>query len=144
MISKVSMSLICHATEDPRKVEQALLNLLPEGMRGSAQIKYTIARGHHGNEIRVASLEEEGTRAKDAVDYMTKLLPPGDLLRLRDEIDRFFDSRSALFIRFEKQKAYAGSLRLSESDDIIRVKISLQLRKGEDTKSRLLEILSLA
>lgn len=142
MISKVSMSLICHATEDQSKVEQALLNLLPEGIRSSAQVNYTLAKGHHGNEIRIASLVEEGSAAKDVVDYITKLLPPGDLLRLRDEMDRYFDSRSTFFLRLDKQKAFTGSLRLSESDDIIRVKISVQLRKGE--QSKLFQLLNLA
>ncbi len=142
MISKVSISLICHATEDQSKVERALLNLLPEGIRGSAQVKYAVARGHHGNEIMIASLEEEGQTAKDVVDYITKLLPPGDLLRLRDELNRYFDSRSTFFMRLDKQKAYSGMLRLSDSDDIIRVKISVQLRKGE--QSKLLHDLNLA
>ncbi|MCQ8891771.1 MAG: hypothetical protein NQU41_00120 [Candidatus Methanosuratincola sp.] len=142
MISKVSMSLICHATEDQKKVEQALLNLLPEAIRGSAAVKYTLAKGHHGNEIRIASLEEEGSAAKDVVDYITKLLPPGDILRLRDEMDRYFDSRSTFFLRLDKQKAFSGSLRLSDSDDVIRVKISVQLRKGEESK--ILRFLNLA
>ncbi|MEJ5292340.1 MAG: RNA-binding domain-containing protein [Candidatus Methanosuratincola sp.] len=141
MISKVSISLIFHATEDQSRVEQALLNLLPEGMRGSAQVKYAVAKGHHGNEIRVASLEEEGSAAKSVVDYITKLLPPGDLLRLRDEVDRYFDSRSTFFMRLDKQKAFSGQLRLSESDDIIRVKISVQLHKGDHSK--LFQILNL-
>lgn len=134
MISKVSISLICHATEDQYKVEQALLNLLPETIRKSAVVKYTLAKGHHGNEIRIASLEEQGQAAKDVVGYLTKLLPPGDLLRLRDEMDRYFDSRSTFFFRLDKQKALSGSLRLSDSDDVIRVKISFQLRKGEESK----------
>lgn len=129
MISRVSMSLICHATEDPKKVERALLNLIPDGLRGSISISYSIAKGHHGNEIMLASIEES-ERAPEIVDYILKLLPPADLLRIRDDLNRFYDSRSTLFLRLDKQRAYGGMLRLSEGDDIIRVKISLLMRKG--------------
>ncbi|MDI9644220.1 MAG: RNA-binding domain-containing protein [Candidatus Verstraetearchaeota archaeon] len=142
MISKVSISLICHATEDPKKVEWALLNSIPEGLRGVVKINATLAKGHHGNEIRLISLDEESPAAGEIVNHIMNLLPVGDRIRIRDELDRFYDSRSTVFLRLDKQKAFGGQLRLSEGDDIMRVKISLDLTKGNIAE--LLQLLDLA
>lgn len=142
MISRVCISLICHATEDPGKVQRVLMNLVPDGAMGAVKTDSSLAKGHHGNEIRIFSLVGEGQAAGEIVSHIMELIPTGDRLRIRDELDRFYDSRSTVFFRFDKQKAFCGQLRLSDGDDIVRVKISFSLRRGD--VAEILHLLNLA
>jgi len=121
----ISYSTIAHSTEDPLKVERAILSLLPESMRATRQPSVAEASGHHGNPIRVLSLELRGKSEPDeAFGYLLRLLPVADRLMIRDQIMTYWDGRSTVFLRLEKQSCYAGQPRLSSSDDVIRVKIS--------------------
>jgi len=132
MITGVSFSTIAHATEDLSKVKSAILNLVPESARSACQINAAEAKGHHGNPITVLTLEiRDKDRAKEIVDYIVRLLPVGDRLRIRDQIDLYYDGRSALFLRVDKQTSFLRTPRLSLSDDVIRIKISLIERKGD-------------
>jgi hypothetical protein len=132
MITGISFSTIAHATEDLSKVNSALLNLVPESVRSACQINAVEAKGHHGNPIIVLTLEvRDKNRAKEIVDYIVRLLPVGDRIRIRDQIDLYYDGRSTLFLRVDKQTSFLRAPRLSLSDDVIRIKISLMERKGD-------------
>lgn len=125
-VSGTSYSTIAHSTEDPAKVGRAILSLLPESMRRAQQPSTAEAVGHHGNLIRVMSLEVRGKAdATEAFEYLLRLLPMADRLMIRDQIMTYWDGRSTVFLRLDKQSCYAGQPRLSNSDDVIRVKISL-------------------
>lgn len=132
MITGISISTIAHATEDLSKVKSAILNMVPESARGACQINAAEAKGHHGNPITVLTLEvREKRQAKEIVGYIVRLLPVWDRLRIRDQMDLYYDGRSSLFLRVDKQTALLRSPRLSLSDDVIRIKISLIGRKGD-------------
>jgi RNA binding exosome subunit len=125
-VSGISYSTIIHSTEDPLKVGRALLSLLPESMRSARQPSAAEATGHHGNPISVLSLDIRGrTEPTEAFEYLLRLLPMADRLMIRDQIMTYWDGRSTVFLRLDKQSCYAGRPRLSNSDDVIRAKISL-------------------
>ena len=125
-ISGISHSTIAHSTEDTLKVGRALLYLLPESMRSVRQPSIAEATGHHGNLIRVLSLEIRWkAEPTEAFEYLLRLLPMADRLMIRDQIMTYWDGRSTVFLRLDKQSCYAGQPRLSNSDDVVRVKISL-------------------
>ncbi|MBM5805566.1 MAG: hypothetical protein FJZ49_05870 [Candidatus Verstraetearchaeota archaeon] len=132
MITGISLSTIAHATEDLSKVNSAVLNLVPESVRSACQINAADAKGHHGNPITVLTLEVlDKDRAKEIVGYIVRLLPVGDRIRIRDQIDLYYDGRSTLFLRVDKQTSLLRAPRLSFSDDVIRIKIRLMGRKGD-------------
>jgi RNA binding exosome subunit len=132
MITGISLSTIAHATEDISKVRDSLLNMVPDSVRAACQINSVEAKGHHGNPIAVLTLEvRDKERSKEIVDYIIRLLPMGDRIKLRDQIDLYYDGRSTLYLRVDKQSAFLGAPRLSLSDDIIRIKISMIERKGD-------------
>jgi RNA binding exosome subunit len=125
-VSGISYSTIAHSTEDTLKVGRALLSLLPESMRSAQQPSIAEATGHHGNPISILSLEIRGkAEPTEAFEYLLRLLPVADRLMIRDQIMTYWDGKSTVFLRLGKQSCYAGQPRLSNSDDVVRVKISL-------------------
>ena len=132
MISGVSFSTIAHSTEDLSKISKAVLNMLPETMRGTHVLETAEAKGHHGNEIILLTLEiRDKEQAQSVVGYLIRSLPVGDRLRIRDRIHMFFDGRSTIFLRVDKQQAFINTVRLSDSDDIIKIKISILSWKAD-------------
>ena len=92
------------------------------------------AKGHHGNEITLLTLEiRDKEQAQSVVGYLIRSLPVGDRLRIRDRIHMFFDGRSTIFLRVDKQQAFINTVRLSDSDDIIKIKISILSWKADIT-----------
>ena len=132
MISSICLSTIAHSTEDISKVKGAILNLLPLSLRNYRTISEQEAQGHHGNSIWLLTLDlREKKPAAEISDYLLRSLPVADRLHLRDQLDLYFDGRSAIFLRLDKQSAFLGSLRLSNGDDVIRVKIGFLGTRGE-------------
>jgi len=144
LIAGVSLSTIAHSTEDVSKVKRALSSLLPEAERVSVSIEASVAKGHYGNEITVLSLEARRDAAKDVVDHILRLLPVGDRIRIRDRIDLYYDGHSALFLRLDKQSTFLGTPRISERDDVIRVKVSVLSREAKERLPAILKLLDLA
>jgi len=143
MIRAVYFSTIAHSTEDESKVRAAIAGLIPPQLRCSLEITSSAAEGHHGNRIvLIQSVVNGKDAARDVVDYMLKILPVGDRLRLKDRILTFYDGQSNVFIRLSKQMAFLGTARLSDEDDVIRVRIGLNVRKND--LSSVLEALALS
>lgn len=142
MITAVSFSTIAHSTEDLTKVQRAITNLMPESARATLSVTAAEARGHHGNLITVLSAEtRDKALAGETASFLMRLLPPADRMNIRDHIDIYYDGHSSLFLRVDKQSSYLGNPRLSSSDDVIRVKISFQVRgQGLEAVLKLLEL----
>lgn len=125
-ISSISYSTIAHSTEDLGRVGRALQALLPVSMRPTHQPSISEATGHHGNPIHLLALEIKGkTEPTDAFEYLLRLLPMADRLMIRDQIMTYWDGRSTVFLRLDKQSCLTGRPRLSTADDVIRAKVSL-------------------
>jgi RNA binding exosome subunit len=120
---------ICHATEDPDRVEQAIRTLV-----GDAAIESTEAEGHYGNRIMV--MEVSLDKDKDIVELLSRLSHES-LREICDTIDRRLDDSCNLFVRLDKQEAFRGILSLSDGDDVIalRIKIRAFPAKREDAAS---------
>jgi hypothetical protein len=125
-ISSISYSTIAHSTEDLGKVGHAILALLPESMRSAHQPSVSEASGHHGNPIHLLSLEIRGkSEPTEAFEFLLRMLPMADRLIMRDQIVMYWDAKSSVFLRLDKQSCFTGQPRLSTADDVVRVKISL-------------------
>ncbi|MDX1748090.1 MAG: RNA-binding protein [Halobacteriales archaeon] len=115
-IHYVDVRAFCFATEDDARVESALRTLLPEDQ----VLTRETSQGHHGDRIVVLSARIEnadGIRA--TVDRIRGI---DEIDRVRAELDRRVDDDCALFIRFDKQAAFQGRVRLGEGI-LVRVKI---------------------
>lgn len=143
MIRSFSASAISHSTEDPSKVKASLLALIPQELRDQLEIVVSDAKGHHGNEIYLMSIEATGKDAATRIaEHLLNSLPPPDRMQIRDRIGRLFDGKSSVYLRLDKQLAYRGILRIAEGDDTLKVKIGILMPSGRVDEA--LRALSLA
>ena len=114
MIDKVSFRAFVAATEDEGRVRDALAVFVPLD-----RISALTAEGHFGNEIKIL---EAALRKKESAAFFTILreqLPAEELQRLRREIPDRLEGESHFHLRLDKQAAYKGFLRLTDSKDAL-------------------------
>ena len=129
LVRKVTVETTQHATEDPGKVLEALLSVLPEELRDKVKPVTQILKGHYGNPITRVRVELKGEEAEKAARYIFSALSEGDHRVLRLTLEQRLDKTGNLYLRLDKQKALRGKLTLYDGDDVIRVVIGLRGRK---------------
>ena len=102
----VDLRAFSYATEDVKRVEQALFSLLPEDV----ELERVENVGHHGDRIVVLSARVE--RADEMRHVLDRLSELEDLDRVLDELDERVDDNCALFLRLDKQAAFRDEVRL--------------------------------
>jgi RNA binding exosome subunit len=116
VIRKIAFRAFVAATEDEGRAREALSVFLPLD-----SISSTTVVGHFGNEIKIL---EAGLKKKDVQSFFRILreqLSREDLVRLRREIPERVDEDNRFHLRLDKQAAYKGMVRLTESKDAIDV-----------------------
>jgi len=100
----VDLRTFCYATEDEKRVEQALRQFLPE----EYEIEREVNRGHHGDRIVVFSARVDNA---DDVRYVLRQLSElSDIEDVMDELDERVDENCAFFLRLDKQDAFKGEV----------------------------------
>ena len=120
MIHHVMLRTFAHVTEDVSRVKFALELFLPE----DCEIKTTMNKGHFGNPIKVLEAKLEKRYCKSFLDILGRL-SKAQLLGLKDELKRHFDDDCNFYIRFDKQSAYEGDIKLAETEDSIAAKMKI-------------------
>ena len=126
-ISSVEFTTHVHATEDLDKVKQALLFLIPENIHDKLKLKVDKVKGHWNNPISL--LQAKITKSNDVkqiIKYITTSLQDQDKDILREGLEKRID-KSRLYLRFDKQTAFKGHLKLRDEDDVIRIKITFAI-----------------
>jgi len=110
------VSAFAHATEDEQKVIAALRFFLSSDV----EIKSTKLKGHYGNPIVSfeASIGQKKT-LHELWQRMVEKLRAGELEKIGEIVDDRTDESCHLYLRFDKQRACAGELALTDSDDAI-------------------------
>lgn len=125
-LANVELSVIAHATEDTAKVCSAVKNLLPSELRGSVDFKKESTTGHHGNPI--TTLKATITDREEIEQLVAELagkLSALDRTTLSSELEHCVDEDGNLYLRFDKQAAFLGTMQFKQ-EDAIRVRIRLQ------------------
>ncbi|MGC9169134.1 MAG: RNA-binding domain-containing protein [Thermoproteus sp.] len=104
----------CHSTEDCDRVAKALRNVLP------GEIHIEKVTGYYGNVITMMYAEVVGCYATTIFANILKSIDNLDFQILLNNINIY---KNKLFIRFNKQKALQGLLRLDSGDDVIHVEV---------------------
>jgi len=104
----IDLRAFCYATEDDKRVEDALRTFLPEEF----EIERAESEGHFGNRILVLSARVENADEMRHVLSQVAELP--DVDRLIDELDERVDDNCSLFLRFDKQAATRGEVALGD------------------------------
>lgn len=102
----VDLRTFCYATEDEKRVEEALRTFLPEEF----EIERTESEGHYGDRILVLSARVEN--ADDVRHVLSRLADLESFAELIDELDERVTENTELFLRLDKQAAFEGDVRL--------------------------------
>jgi hypothetical protein len=116
VIDKVSFRAFVAATEDEGRVREALSIFVPLDRISSA-----IAEGHFGNEIKILEASLRKKEGQAFFQILREQLSSDDQLRLRREIPERLEGDSHFHLRLDKQAAYKGLLRLTDSKDALDV-----------------------
>ncbi|GAA0729408.1 RNA binding exosome subunit [Halorubrum trapanicum] len=131
----VDLRAFSYATEDEKRVEQALYSLLPE----EVELDRVENVGHHGDRIVVLSARvETADEMRHVLDRLSEL---EDLDRVLGELDERVDDNCALFLRLDKQAAFRGEVRLGPGITV-RTKVEAYPAKKEKAVANARETLS--
>ena len=120
----VDLRAFSYATEDEKRVEEALRSLLPE----DAELDRVENVGHHGDRIVVLSARIE--RADGMRHVLDRIAELDDLDRVLAQLDQRVDDNCALFMRLDKQAAFRGEVELGPGITV-RAKIEAYPAKKE-------------
>ena len=117
-----NLNILAHATEDEQKVLKALQVLLPE----EVEVRRGKLKGHHGNPIFTftASIKQRKL-VRELWARMTTKLRAGELDKLSRAVPERVDETCHLYLRFDKQLAYAGEFALTEGSDAVHIELKV-------------------
>ncbi len=117
-IAYIDIRVFAHATEDPTKVQKAVQNLLPEELAQTLVFEKTNCTGHHGNPIILftAKLTDKKLLPK-AMEKFGAELGVLDKEELQQNL-KLHVEKGNLYLRFDKQSAFLGALKFSQTDPI--------------------------
>lgn len=100
----IDLRTFCYATEDEKRVEQALRKFLPE----EYEIERAVNSGHHGDRIVVFSARVD--KADDVRHVLQQLSELSDIESVIGELDDRVDDNCSFFLRLDKQDAFKGEV----------------------------------
>ena len=104
----VDLRTFCYATEDEKRVEEALGTFLPD----EVEIERVENEGHHGDRIVVLSARVEN--ADEIRHVLARLASLSEIDRVIDQLGERVDDNCSMFLRLDKQAAFGGDVRLGE------------------------------
>ncbi len=121
LIHNIVSSTFVHATEEEGRVLAALRVVVPS----EESITKQHLTGHFGNPITILKTRiEKAQRIRQTLATISEKLPPDELEHLKQNASRYLDDDCNMFLRFDKQQAARGFLRLGREDPIL-VKLKL-------------------
>jgi RNA-binding protein len=130
----VDLRAFCYATEDEKRVEDALRTYLPEEF----PIERAETEGYHGDRILVLSARIE--TADDVRHVLSRLRESADLERVKRELDDRVTENCELFLTLDKQAAFHGEVSLGEGITL-RAKVEAYPAKKESAIENVREML---
>ena len=143
IIQSVELNAIAHATDDLDKVQTALNRVLPEALRGRQLFTRKYLVGHFNNPIvTFAARLMDPSEVEEFSSFLLHQLSRGDIFTIENQLDLHSDEEGNLYLRIDKQGAFLGALRLSDSDPIrVRLKFT---RFGGDVTALMMKYLESA
>jgi RNA binding exosome subunit len=127
MFQRMDFRVFCHATESEEKVRKALTFV-----SRSDVVKTRKARGIHGNPIIIM---ESGISGRRLRSFMEDLKSSGLIKNLGKGIKNRMTDDCCMYLRFDKQKAFNGELKIVDHDDVIASKLKLRSDPKEKASS---------
>ena len=120
MIHNISYRAFVYGTENKEKVLESIKTLFPNS---SPQCEAT--EGYYKNPVLILNNKIDKKREiKDFVENLSSMKDPAKK-RIFYQLENKMDDYGNLFLRFDKQRAYLGDLKVVEHGDSIHVKIKI-------------------
>jgi RNA binding exosome subunit len=117
-IAYIDLRVFAHATEDVDKVLAAVRSVIPAELVDMVVFKRSNLTGHHGNPIVLLETKIKDRKVAQAIfEKLSQGLPSLDKETLSNAIGQHVE-KGNLYLRLDKQSAYLGELRLSQTDPI--------------------------
>jgi len=120
----IDLRTFCYATEDEKRVEEAIRAFLPEEF----ELDRMENAGHHGDRIVVLSARVEN--ADDMRLILDRLAELDEIDRIMDELDERVDDNCSFFLRLDKQAAFQDEVELGKGITL-RAKVEAYPAKHE-------------
>ncbi|MEA1930321.1 RNA-binding protein [Halohasta litorea] len=120
----IDLRTFCYATEDEKRVEEAIRAFLPEEF----DLDRMENTGHHGDRIVVLSARVEN--ADEMRHILDRLAELDDIDRVIEELDERVDDNCSFFMRLDKQAAFQDEIRLGDGITL-RAKVEAYPAKHE-------------
>jgi hypothetical protein len=130
-IAYIDIRVFAHATEDENKVQTAVRNLFPIELLETLVFDKQGCTGHHGNPIILftSKLTNKKLLLK-ALEKIGKELGALDKEELNRDIKLHLE-KGNLYLRFDKQSAFLGALKLTQNDPI-HIKIHFKNKTAQE------------
>lgn len=126
-VVSLTFSALSHATEDKKKVLQAVYGLCYEN--SPSESKSGRARGYYGNEILTLRLRVNSpAKADTCFAKLWRRFGSSDRDLIRSHLADFTDPSGTMFLRVDKEESYRGRVLLGGSETI---KIEARFRDHE-------------
>lgn len=118
-VEKLSIQVLCHATEDEEKVMKAIENVIGLGRMDKAKISTNALKGYYGDPIMMVKYELLDPEVSGEVikGVFSKLSEHERMDIIENCLERGKHG-GKLYIRLDKQAAYNNMLKLSNKDPI--------------------------
>lgn len=130
MIHNISYRVFVYGTENEEKVREAIKTLFPNS---HPQVEAT--EGYFKNPVLI--LHDKIGKKRETKDFIKVLqnLDSSTKKRILNELNKKMDEKGNLFLRFDKQRAYLGDLKIIEHGDAIHVKIKIAAYPAKKEKA---------
>ncbi|HNR25627.1 MAG TPA: RNA-binding domain-containing protein [Methanobacteriaceae archaeon] len=120
MIHNITYRTLVYGTEDEKRVRIALSNILPFSEPDTKLIE-----GHHKNQMVI--LTGKTDKKSDIEVFLQSLenIKTSDKKRILRGLENKIDDKGNLFLRFDKQRAYRGEMKIVEDGDAVHLKLKL-------------------
>ncbi|MBM4240810.1 MAG: exosome protein [Euryarchaeota archaeon] len=120
MIHNIFYRVFVYGTESEIKVRAAVKTLFPKSLPTKA-----ITEGYYKNPVII--LSDKINKKRDITLFLKNLKKIGTSSKQRiiTQLKNRMDDKGNLFLRFNKQEAYLGNLKVVEHGDSIHVKIKI-------------------
>jgi hypothetical protein len=126
-VAYIDIRVFSHATEDEAKVMEAVKKILPSAYGDDVIFEKHVLSGHHGNIIMLFDARVKEKKAlKAMVEKIATDLNTSDKDTLNRRLSEYSE-KGSLYLRFDKQAALNGELKLAQVDPI-RVHVRFKKR----------------
>jgi len=120
MIHNISYRTFVYGTESKEKVLESIKTLFPNSFPQCQETE-----GYYKNPVLILHNKiEKKSEIKDFVKKLSLMNDPA-IRRILSQLEDKMDDYGNLFLRFDKQRAYLGDLKVVEHGDSIHLKINI-------------------